>query len=305
MKITVELEATAEIEIDLTEKDIFDVMQDYNGDFREWAKDNYNKYTDFNDFEIDFYDCGFDTDEAKKLILKSKDILGIDENGNIDKTIAHRTTLKKLQCDIPTIEEEIEEVFIDIDLVSKAVNFTDFNNPRIELNYIYLNGNTISATDTKKIIHIKNHKYSFDGVLLPPSFIEPIQNGAKLFISNDNRIYMKSENKWFQANNESDFYHRKIIFLDIDKILLNEDGYKTKIHFPFIKFLSNSVTTRVKDKIKINIFDETCYIKESFYNEIIDMHKSFYDVYMLENTPIHFIGENIEVVTMTVPFGEI
>jgi len=297
MKITVDVEATAEVEIELTEEDIFEVMQEYNGDFQEWAKDNYREHLDCNSFNTDFDGCFFDKNEARELILKSKDILGIDENGNIDKTIANRTILKKLQCNIPVLDDEIKEVLIDVELISKAINFADINNPREELNYIYLNEDIIIATDSRKLIQMKNHKYNFSNAFLPPSFIEPLKNDGKLFIDKDSRFYLNYNNQWYKGACSSDFNNQRNVFLDIDGILLNDDY---KVHFSFQEFLSSAVSTKIKDRVKITFTYESCCIEESFYSEIIDMQENFQDVYILKNEPIHFMGKDIEVVGSTV-----
>jgi|LGVF01.2.fsa_nt_gb hypothetical protein len=305
MKMQIDLEATTTLDIDFNEDMIVDVMQNYNGDFEEWAKSNYGDFIDFNDFDVDYDGCSYNSEEAKELILKSKDILGLNDDFNVDRVIAHRTSLSKFITDVPNIEDDLEVMEIDVDLVAKAINYTAFKYPKIELNYIHLDKNTISATDTHKLIHITNHKYvDFDNVLFPPSFIEPLQKGAELYRNNDGFIYMKYNKQWFLSDLCEEW--NGIKFPEVKRILLSEEGYKNKVKMSFHKFTSNSVTQKYKDDtypkelIKFNIEGKDNFIKEVYYNNALELFDDLQDVYISVSCPVHFIGKNIQVVIMPV-----
>jgi len=303
MRITIELEATAEINIDLNEESIIEVMKDYNGDFSEWAKHNYSDWMDFNDFNVNFESCNYDEDEAKKLLEKSKDVLGLDENFNIDKQIAMKTMLKKCQCDVPNINSKIEEFNIDVDLVSKAINYVDFNNPKYEINYILLNKDTISATDTRSLIKITSHKYdTLNNVLFPPYFLEPLKDGGKVYLDEDSNVFLKYKNYWFSGYYNSANSSK---FPPINRILMSEKEKINAYKIPMSKFSSNSITqqyendTNPKNLIKFKVFDKECFINEKYYNDIIDIHNDIEIVLSAGyNCPVHFEGKNIKIAIM-------
>ena len=199
MKIEINLEATASINIHVTDGILASVMQDYKGDFKRWAKDNYSEFVDFDDFDVDFDGCYFNKDEASELFKNSIEKLRLDENFNISKSFVFEKMLNRSHCDAPTVEDELEEFILDADLVSKALDFVDTDNKKkLELNYILFNKNSISATDTKKLIHITNHKYSFDDVLFPPHFIKPMQDGGKCYVKNNDEFVLNYNNYWFR-----------------------------------------------------------------------------------------------------------
>lgn len=302
MKITVQIEATADININLNDDNLIEIMKNYNGDFQKWAKDNHSEYLDYNDFDIDFKRCYYDTQEAEELLQKSKEVLGVSEDGSINNIIVMRTILKKSMCDIPNIEQEIEELIIDVDLVYKAVNFVDFKNPKAALNYIHLDGNTISATNTKILFFADNHKYSFDNLLFPPYFLEPLKNGGKCYIDNSGDIFLKYENNWYSAYRDSGNFN----FPDIQRILLNDEAKEKAWFMPFRRFSSNSITQQYvgRDKsmklIKFKVYDKDCFIKEEYYNFVIGLHEDLETVYATShNYPVHFEGNNIKVVVMS------
>jgi len=305
MTMKIDLEATARIRIEFNEDMILEVMRNHNGDFKDWAKSNYSDYMEFNDFDIDYDDCDYDEEEAKKFILKSKDILGLDNDFNIDRVIAHRTMLRSFASDTPTIDDEIEEFKIDIDLVEKAINYTDFKNPKFELNYIHLDKDTISATDTMKLIHISKHKYSnFDNDLFPPCFIEPLQNGAKLYKNNQGHFCINFKGNWFTSDLSENW--NGIKFPDVERIFLPESGYKNKIKMSLQKFTSNSITQKYqsssfpKELITFKIDNKDKFIKEIYYNEVLKLFDDLKDVYLSSDTPVHFIGKDMQVVVMPV-----
>lgn len=305
MTMEIELEATATFNIYLNEDMIMDVMQNCNGDFEEWAKSNYSDFMSFDDFDIEYDGCDYDKDEAKELILKSKDVLGLDDDFNVDRVIAHRTMLNKFLGDAPAVEDELEELKIDVELVAKAKNFTDFKNPKFELNYIHLDKNTISATDTKKLIHITNHKYNdFDNVLLPPCFIEPLQKGAELYKNCDGFIYMKYNNRWYISDLSESWGDAK--FPEVKNILLSKDGYKNKKTISFAKFSSDSIISKYtsdtcpKELIRCKLEDEAVFIRGICYNEVIHLHNDFKNVYFNGIQPIYFIGDDTQVIIMPV-----
>ena len=304
MKMTIELEATARISVDINSEIIKDIMQKYNGDFERWAKNNYSDFIGYNDFEVDFDGCDYNEEEAIQLIKDSKEELECDDDFNIEREVQHMTALRNSECDTQIIEE-LEVFEVDVEMLSKAKNYVAFNNPKFELNYIYLDKNNISATDTHKLIHITNHKYSYDNVLFPAFFLEPMKKGGECFVNNNGTLFLMYENRWFMGHDTMSRWNSEVKFTDVKRILLLEDEYEHKLKYSFERFTSNSITqkytakTNPKDLIKFEIEEQNSFIKEIHYNEVLELSSDLNDVYLQEGT-VHFIGDNMQVVVMGV-----
>ena len=195
ISVTIQAEAEADVDIDISENILKDVMRYHNGDFKQWAKENYNDFVNTNDFDFNLDSCYFDEKEAEDLLKKSRDILGFDENMNIIKSVAFRTQLKKRQCDTPTIDDELEEFRVDIEKLKICLDYVDVDNPKVELNYIFLDGTNIVATDSSRLIFIENNKYNYDDILFPPEFVEPMLDDAECFINQWGILLLKYKNK--------------------------------------------------------------------------------------------------------------
>ena len=217
MKIGIELEATYNFDIDVTDEILFDVVSNYNGDIKAWAKDNYNEYYDSSDMEIDSYRCSFDKEEAETAISKATEEL--IAYGDTNREIIDG---QRLKCSIiPSVNPELLELFeIDAFLLSQVLPFVDTENPKQELNYIHLKDNIVEATDTKRLIRINNHKFNCPDICFPTYFIQPLMQGAELYIlRSDNSVFLKFNETWHSGIDFEPRYvdTNRILIADIDK----------------------------------------------------------------------------------------
>ena len=302
MTITVEVETTSEVDIDLSSEDIKEVIHRYNGDFKEWAKYNYSSWLCVDNMDFDIESINYDEDEAKKVLDNAKDVLCLDDDFNVNKQVAVQTLLK--QHELITKPVDVTEFNVNIEQIALAFEFVDFNNPKVSLNYIYLNGTDIVATDTKKMICINNHDYRATNIFFPSYFILPMKNGAKCYFDANKTLYLEYQNCWYIGLDMNESWNKKEKYVNYNDIL--RDMSDTKPSLEFKKFSSNSITRQVDDDvsgklIKISVNDmEDLYITEDHYNNLIDIHEYLDECYFSESGALFFYGENVKVAIMQI-----
>jgi len=301
MTITVEIEATSEVDIDLSSEDIKEIIHCYNGDFKEWTRNNYSSWVCVDNMDFDIESINYDEDEAKKVLDIAKDVLCLDDNFNVNKQVAVQTLLKKHE--LITKPVNVTEFNVNIEQIALAFEFVDFNNPKTALNYIYLNGTDIVATDTKKMICINNHDYRVTNIFFPSYFILPMKNGAKCYFDANKTLYLEYQNCWYIGLDMNNAWNKKENYANYNDILRDMSNIKPSLEFK--RFSSNSITRQVDDDvlgklIEISVNDEDLYITEDHYNNLIDIHECLDECYFSENGVLFFYGENVKVAIMQV-----
>ena len=180
---------TADFEAEVTEDVAYEVMKDYGGNFDAWMEDNYSDYTCESEFEVE--DISYDKKEAAKTLSIIRK--HIDEKGDTFLKSNLRSRLRNSKfptAHIPALEN-MQKLEIDLELMEKIFEFADFNNPKEELNFIYLNGEYAEATNSRIVIRHK-HKFNFENKIhFPPFFIEPMKDDAEVYVFENNQLFMK------------------------------------------------------------------------------------------------------------------
>ena len=273
MKIEITVEAEYTFDIQVNDSILDEVARYYDGDFRRWAKDNYNEYFDASDMDIELDRCDYDNNKAKELLKKVREIIGSSDE-DLSRIGIDREKLRHSVID--TLPDNLKEIEIDLDLLYQVLPFVDVRNPKYELNYIHLDGNVVEATDTRKLIKIYNHKYSYDNLFFPSYFLEPLKNGAKLFLSDDERLYLKHEDTFYKGIDDQ---YSKPTFPDTKRII-KDDIYNSDV--PRTKFKDLEIK-----KVLIGLNEKPCF-------QIVFNNDKYYfnDLHFLplEKFDVEFVG---------------
>lgn len=294
MKLKIKVVAEYDFNIDVNNSILDEVVRCYDGNFKKWARNNYMDYFDSDDMDIELDDCFYDKSEAKELLKNVKEMIGCS-NDDLSRTYIDREKLRQSIC-VPMVE--LKEINIDIDEVYKALPFVDLHNPKIELNYIHLVDSIIEATDTRKLIKIYNHKYNFDKELLFPTyFLEPLKNGAKLFINEDNKLYLHYEGSYYQGIEQ-----QRISFPNTSKIIKDdfENSDIPKIKLSDVQFKKVLIGENENEAYEIIYDDRKYFIASLHFNPIQNLELEYMGTYgnEKEKLPFFFWNKNIKVTVM-------
>ena len=212
---------TADFEAEVTEDVAYEVMKDYGGNFNAWMEDNYQDYIYEDEFEIE--DINYDKKEATELLSIIRK--HIDEKGDtfLKSNLRSRLRYSKFPtAHIPALEN-MQRLEVDLELMEKIFEFADFNNPKEELNFIYLNGEYAEATNSRIVIRHK-HKFNFENKIhFPPFFIEPMKDDAEVYVFENNQLFMKYKDEWFYGIDDT--YAPR--FPDVSRVLSKDDFMET------------------------------------------------------------------------------
>ena len=303
MNIKIEVAATYDFNIKINDSILDDVARNYDGNFKSWARDNYKEYFDIDDLDLELEYCSYDKDEAKKLLEKAREIIGSSDE-DLSRTAIDREKLRHSIIepfrDKTADKSALKEIEVDLDLLYKALPFTALANPKTELHYIYLDKNRIEATDTRKLVQIKNHKFSFENVFFPTYFLEPLKNGGKVFINESNQLFLHYENNYYKGIEE---IYRKAVYPDVSRII-KDDIYDSDI--PKIKFL-DSKTKEVlvgdleKPAYEIVFNNEKYYINDLNFLPTKKFDIEYIGTYSrepLSPLPFFFFGKDFSICIM-------
>ena len=273
MKIKITVEAEHSFNIDVNNSILDEVARCYDGDFNRWAKNNYKDYFDTNDMDIELDRCSFDKKEAKQLLEKVREVIGSSDE-DLSRTSIDRERLRYSATN--TLPDNLKEIEVDLDLLYQVLPFVDIHSSKYELNYIHLDGNIVEATDTRKLIKVYNHKYSYNNLFFPTYFLEPLKNGAKLFLGDDKRLYLKYENRFYKGIDEQ---YSKPTYPDTKRII-KDDIYNSDV--PKTEFKNLEVK-----KVLVGLNEKPCF-------QIVFNNDKYYfnDLHFLplEKFEIEFVG---------------
>ena len=284
---------TADFEAEITEDIAYEVMKDYGGNFNAWMEDNYSDYTCESEFEVE--DINYDKKEATKILSIIRKY--IDEKGDTFLKSNLRSRLRNSKfptAHIPALEN-MQKLEIDLELMEKIFEFADFNNPKMEFNFIHLNGEYAEATNTRMTIRHK-HKFNFENpIYFPPFFIEPMKDDAEVYIFENNKLFMKYKDEWFYG---IDDYYVSRPFPDFSRILSKDDFFET---CPFIaNYKDIKVINSDEKTAQIPILEANYYIDKMYFNLINKFDIDVVGCYSnSEILPLFFKGKDFEIVVMT------
>lgn len=283
---------TADFEAEVTEDVAYKILTEYGGSFDSFIHNNYFDYTDKRCLEVD--DINYNKKESEKLMQNIRK--HIDEKGD---TFLKRGLYAKLRnSTFPTVYipslENMQKLEVDLELMEKLFEFADIHNPKEELNFLYLNGEYVEATNTKIMIKHK-HKFNFENnIYFPPYFIEPMKDGAEVYVFQKNKLFMKYKDEWFTGID--DFYTDRP-FIDTARVMSKDDFMET---CPFIANYKDIKTINADEKTaQIPILESNYYIDKMYFNLInkfdIDIVGCYSDEEIL---PLFFKGKDFEIVAM-------
>lgn len=282
---------TADFEAEVTEDIAYEVMKDYSGNFSAWMEDNYSDYTCESEFEVE--DINYNKKEATEILSIIRN--HIDEKGDtfLKSNLHSRLRDSKFPtAHIPALEN-MQKLEVDLELMEKIFEFADFDNPKMELNFIHLNGEYAEATDTRIVIRHK-HKFNFENpIYFPPFFIEPMKNDAEVYIFENNKLFMKYKDEWFYGI-ENTYALR---FPDVSRVLSKDDFFET---CPFIaNYKDIKVINSDEKTAQIPILESNYYIDKMYFNLINKFDIDVVGCYSnSEILPLFFRGKDFEIVVM-------
>ena len=283
---------TADFEAEVTEDVAYEVMKDYGGNFNAWMEDNYQDYIYEDEFEIE--DINYDKKEATELLSIIRK--HIDEKGDtfLKSNLRSRLRYSKFPtAHIPALEN-MQRLEVDLELMEKIFEFADFNNPKEELNFIYLNGEYAEATNSRIVIRHK-HKFNFENKIhFPPFFIEPMKDDAEVYVFENNQLFMKYKDEWFYGIDDT--YAPR--FPDVSRVLSKDDFMET---CPFIANYKDIKVVNADEKTaQIPILESNYYIDKMYFNLINKFDIDVVGCYSnSEILPLFFKGKDFEIVVMT------
>lgn len=289
----IEFTVTGEFEAEVTEEIAYEVMKDYGGNFNAWMEDNYSDYTCESDFEVKVID--YNKKEATEILSIIRK--HIDEKGDtfLKSNLRSRLRNSKFPTDFIPPLESMQKLEVDLELMEKLFEFADTNNPKMNLNFLYLKDEYVEATDTKMLIKHK-HKFNFENpIYFPPFFIEPMKDDAEVYIFKNNKLFMKYKDEWFYG---IDDYYESLPFIDSARILSKPDFMET---CPFIANYKDIKIVNADEKTaQIPILDAYYYIDKMYFNLINKFDIDFVGCYSnSEILPLFFKGKDFEIVVMT------
>lgn len=284
---------TADFEAEVTEDIAYEVMKDYGGNFSAWMEDNYSDYTCESEFEVE--DINYNKKEATEILSIIRKY--IDEKGDtfLKSNLRGRLRNSKFpNAHIPALEN-MQKLEVDLELMEKIFEFADFDNPKMELNFIHLNGEYAEATNSRIVIRYK-HKFNFKNrIYFPPFFIEPMKDDAEVYIFENNKLFMKYKDEWFYG---IDDYYVSRPFPDVSRVLSKVDFFET---CPFIANYKDIKIVNADEKTaQIPILDAYYYIDKMYFNLINKFDIDVVGCYSnSEILPLFFKGKDFEIVVMT------
>lgn len=190
-RITIKIEVSGTVEIDLTQSDIKSIAEDYKGDYKSYIENlDYSTY----DIEYEEEDREYDSEAIRKALNIFREQNKMDVHFNYPPEILRENWLFEHQIPKDTFMEVLQEIKPIIinpnkEVLEKVYMYADINNPKFELDCIYFDEDNIVATDTKAMIICKNDSGLKD-ILIPKEFIKAyIHQDAILYLSNK-KIYI-------------------------------------------------------------------------------------------------------------------
>lgn len=292
-KITIKIEVYATVEVELDEDDLRIIAEDYKGNFKSYIED---------DLEYDISPCNFTSEDftySKEEILKAIEEFakenGMNKDFSYPDAILKNKFLKKtelLKNDPDVAVYDSIPILLTSDDIADVCKYADYDNPKEELNCIYIDAENIVATDTRRMI-VKKNKNGVGSCLIPRAFCELFLENGGSFFTTDDGIYLESNDKFYMFHTAKRPYpdHRRIIPKNRTTILsMSQYLEKSKVFID--KYSGEEVRIRKFKDGYLCIAEE--YIEKEFDTIIINEYK----------TPIVFEKQDTIVVIMPMFFNE-
>lgn len=304
MELKLEIKAEYSFKIEITNSILDVVARNYDGNFKSWARDNYKEHFNIDDMDLELEDCIFNKTEAAELLNKAREVIGSsDKDLNrvvIDREKLNHSLIEAFRPNTVVDLNALTEIEVDLDLLYKVLPFTALNNPKIELHYIHLINNTVEATDTRKLVKINNHKFSFNNILFPTYFLEPLKNGGKVFVNESEQLFLYYKDNYYKGIDDS---LNKPCFPNTSGIIkddiCNSDIPKSKFTNSKIKKVSLGILE--KDAYEVDFNGNKYYFQNIHFDSLKDFDIEFmatYNINPLHPEPFFFLGNDFNICLM-------
>lgn len=279
------------IEINITQDDINVIARKYNGDYIRYIDLNirglrnveWEEQGDFLELEkaLNFYEIS----ELKRAL----------SNKIFTKRTLETYLITNEQYASLKIKEDIKNTLplIDRNILKQALEYADETSIKAALSCIYFDKDNIVATDTKRLICIKNNS-EIRNTLIPKAFcLEYIKNQEAIIFTIDNLVFLQSGDRYYCALIDDTFS-----FPDYKRIMEFNKYYMT---IGKEVFLTNSSLYREEGECGViaqlrafETTDDTIWIYEDEIPQFDYKRVVFSDCQM----PIMFENDEIKVVML-------
>jgi len=177
---------TEEITINITKKDIWDIVYKYNGNIEKWIFHE-------NEDEDRWGNIHIELEESEELT-------------SIQKKIKILLEMKEKD-----LQKKWKKYSFDIDVLEKLRGFADRGNPNSTLDCIYIVNGTATATNTRFLVELKT-SMKYRKLLIPADWIDEIKNRDIEMLHTATTIYLKTGQDVLYFNKIDEYPDTKKIF---------------------------------------------------------------------------------------------
>lgn len=235
-KITVKIEVEATVKVEIDEDDLRRIAEDYKGDFKSYIENEIE--WEISDCDIEHKDFSCNKEEILEAVKEFAKENEMNEDFSYPNKILRDRFLKIHKIEKDEFDIEIQDGFSVVltnDDIIDACRFADYGNPREELDCIFIDGENIVATDTRKII-IKRNTNKIESCFIPRAFCELFLDSGGSFYKNDDGIYFENNGKFYSYHTPEQRYpdykriipSKRITELSMSKYLEKSKVYKNE-----------------------------------------------------------------------------
>lgn len=213
IEVSVEMSGTANIKLD--ESDLKQIAKNYNGDYNAYIKDIDIDKSSVH-LEIDYYN--YNKKEIESVLADYRKDNCLLEDFSVPYRVAKKRFLESCKIDkdqYGQLESSFRNIALSRNKGLKALaKCADYNNPKLELNYIYFDEDFIVSTDKRRLF-IAQNRTSLKDVYIPKAFLDfYIENKDAEFELYENHLILKLNDHLFCCEKKHNFVYpdyRRII----------------------------------------------------------------------------------------------
>jgi len=212
IEINVDIEAS--VTITANEDDVLDAIENYKGDLKEWAKDNWKDKTFMHCIDIEDVDCEFMNDtKAEEAIEKIWKESGRGKDGRPNEQECLKNWLDDSKANDWPPANDLEEITVTSKALKLAKYYCDFEPRNNKLAFLYVANDFVVATNAQKMIKISGAANSpTERTLVPKCFIDPVLDGGSIYKYGSDKTALYYNYTWYVVSHES------IEYVDFDNV---------------------------------------------------------------------------------------
>jgi hypothetical protein len=290
----IEVEVTGYIEVDLTDADIKRIAEDYRGDYDCYIKDMDFCKSDIDDYNVEDYE--YSKSDIEKALTKYKLDNDLEDDFGIPYRVSQQRFLESCQIEKSHLDglDTAKDTYIDRETLKLVAGVTDYNNPKLELNCVYFDKDNIVATDTRRMIVMKNDT-QLEDIYIPKAFcyryIE--DENAELYLRRYD-VVLKSNNEYFYFSPATNWR-----FPDYERIVPKELTYKMlqDEYFKEAKVLTEEELEYSKNLSVIQDGENFLCLNSDYLMQEYKFENFYFNAY---NLPVMFSNEDVKYIIMPV-----